>query len=1098
MHTLPHSVLAVVALGAFALGTCPEASGVVGSGDNIPHFQLNWSDEFNQGYPATGYPANNAPNPAVWNRDPFGVSTWYTGEINAVDGSGNDYERQVFMGRPENVRVANGALVIELRADRAQGIGWTDRTGKVNDLHTAAAITSRTDAGSAKPSFSRTSRVEFRAKVPHEAGVWPALWLMGTTGGWPGNGEFDVLEYWGRGTTETFGYISTSNIHWTNAAGAHAESMRYYPMRRPSDAFHVWAMERDAEKILMFYDDVLVAWHGITAAEQSELRDRDAYVIMNFCYTGIDPALSGVQLQVDYVREYLFVPGVRRHYPPSVGVGGNADTGAMIEAYANQPLPLVGSVSGDGMPGAGYTYEWEALSGPGTVAFSQPTSARTAAVFSAPGYYDVRLVAHDGQYGASAWRRVNVRAGSGNTAPVIAAAPRKVVAGHPVKVALQVADDGLPNNTLAANWWADVGNPTFSDKNSFEPTVTFPNVGTAIVKVRVSDGALSSTDARIDFEVVAPPAGGNQAPVVSAGDDQSVGAGANATLAGTVSDDGYPEFSTTQRWTQVSGPAQAVFSDPTVFAPTVNFPAGGTYVFRLTATDGAASASDTVSIVVGGPGNQQPTITTAKPAALSCALDASATLQLAATDADAGDTLAWSIGTPPLHGVATVGSAGLVRYTPAAGYVGADSFVARVSDGHGGVDTITINCAVVTTAPQVALVTATPMFVSAVGHSVALAATVEPGSGHSIDHVAFSLDGAPLGNGLFNAGTNTWNLSWIASALGPKAILVTAYGDDGQTATGTVSVVVGTGGTYGNNGVPWAAGTGTLRIEAENYDNGGEGVAFHDIDSRQGPSRARADGTANDIDIVEIDNGGDAPGLKLGYNIEGEWARYTVNVPATTRYHLRLRVSNGSGSAGALSLRWKGAVIAGPLSVAPTGGWNTFADIAVPGVTFAAGTDLLQLDCNVAGYDCNWIELTPAGLPPFASWIGGYFPGAGGDSTIVGAAADPDGDGLNNLLEYGMGRAPDTAEPPLVATHWTEAGTGNQYAALSFERAVGVAVVAEISDDLVNWSSAPADIVQQGAAVPDASGLLETVTFRSTAPLAVKPRQFLRVRVTLP
>jgi len=468
MKLLHSFAMAAAAVGLFGMSAETVAAGALGSGENIPHFELNWSDEFDQGYANTGYPENNAPNPAVWDKDTISVSSWYKGQINATDGNGNDYERQVFMGRPENLRVENGVVVLELRADQAQGVGWTDRYGNVNDLHTSAIMASRTDAGSAKPSFSRHSRVEFRAKIPHEAGVWPALWMCGTTGDWPGCGEFDVLEYWGRGATDEFGYTSTNNIHWEGVVNWHSENMQYYAMRRPSDAFHIWAMERDDEKILMFYDDQLVAWHDITAADQSELRDRDGYVIINFCYTGTDPAMDRVQMQVDYVREYFFKPGVRRHYPPVVGLGGNVDTGEMIEAYANQPLQLVGAVTGDGMPGAGFTYEWQGLSGNGAVVFSSPESARTTAVFPKPGYYDVRLVAHDGQYGNSSWRRVNVRSGSGNTAPMVATAPRTVVAGHPVKLSALVADDGLPNNTLTVTWSAGE-NVTISDVHSLEP-----------------------------------------------------------------------------------------------------------------------------------------------------------------------------------------------------------------------------------------------------------------------------------------------------------------------------------------------------------------------------------------------------------------------------------------------------------------------------------------------------------------------------------------------------------------------------------------------------------------------------------------------------
>jgi hypothetical protein len=137
------------------------------------------------------------------------------------------------------------------------------------------------------------------------------------------------------------------------------------------------------------------------------------------------------------------------------------------------------------------------------------------------------------------------------------------------------------------------------------------------------------------------------------------------------------------------------------------------------------------------------------------------------------------------------------------------------------------------------------------------------------------------------------------------------------------------------------------------------------------------------------------------------------------------------------------------------------------------------------------VQATPA---TFAGWIAGFYPG--GTAAQTGAMADPDGDGLSNLLEYGLARRPDLAEPPLAPTLVTV--SGSSYPALTFQRATGGSVIAEISDDLVTWSSAPAALVQVGAAVPDASGFYETVTFRSTALLAAKPRQFLRVRVTEP
>lgn len=88
----------------------------------------------------------------------------------------------------------------------------------------------------------------------------------------------------------------------------------------------------------------------------------------------------------------------------------------------------------------------------------------------------------------------------------------------------------------------------------------------------------------------------NQAPIVNAGVDGVVVVGVPSALSGTASDDGLPTGSTlTQVWTVVSGPGTVTFADPTALTTTATFSAPGTYVLRLTATDGTLSANDDVT-----------------------------------------------------------------------------------------------------------------------------------------------------------------------------------------------------------------------------------------------------------------------------------------------------------------------------------------------------------------------------------------------------------------------------------------------------------------------------------------------------------------------
>jgi PKD repeat protein len=96
----------------------------------------------------------------------------------------------------------------------------------------------------------------------------------------------------------------------------------------------------------------------------------------------------------------------------------------------------------------------------------------------------------------------------------------------------------------------------------------------------------------------------NQAPVVDAGPDQNgfIGSATAFTLEGLVNDDGYPNRGTslTSLWQQVSGPAQAVFADPSLSSTTVTFSQAGRYVLRLTAFEGdqAGDLSSSDEIVI--------------------------------------------------------------------------------------------------------------------------------------------------------------------------------------------------------------------------------------------------------------------------------------------------------------------------------------------------------------------------------------------------------------------------------------------------------------------------------------------------------------------
>jgi hypothetical protein len=114
----------------------------------------------------------------------------------------------------------------------------------------------------------------------------------------------------------------------------------------------------------------------------------------------------------------------------------------------------------------------------------------------------------------------------------------------------------------------------------------------------------------------------NTAPTVNAGDNRTAVVATPILINATVTDDNLPTpAALAYSWTRVSGPTGGVvtFGSGSSEDTTLSFTAAGTYVVRLTANDGQASASDEVTIVVSAPTNPNtpPNPTPTGPASIS-------------------------------------------------------------------------------------------------------------------------------------------------------------------------------------------------------------------------------------------------------------------------------------------------------------------------------------------------------------------------------------------------------------------------------------------------------------------------------------------------
>lgn len=115
-----------------------------------------------------------------------------------------------------------------------------------------------------------------------------------------------------------------------------------------------------------------------------------------------------------------------------------------------------------------------------------------------------------------------------------------------------------------------------------------------------NDWDSSENDGHI-YELALPAwSGGNAAPTVDAGPDASVFRADGAWLAGNASDDGLPNPPgwLTTTWSKVGGPGAVTFANPASPSTHADFTVAGTYVLRLSATDGAITSTDELTVQV--------------------------------------------------------------------------------------------------------------------------------------------------------------------------------------------------------------------------------------------------------------------------------------------------------------------------------------------------------------------------------------------------------------------------------------------------------------------------------------------------------------------
>jgi len=191
--------------------------------------------------------------------------------------------------------------------------------------------------------------------------------------------------------------------------------------------------------------------------------------------------------------------------------------------------------------------------------------------------------------------------------------------------------------------------------------------------------------------------------------------------------------------------------------------------------------------------------------------------------------------------------------------------------------------------------------------------------------------------------------------------------------------------------VPYGSWTVPGAVEAEHFDHGGEGRAYHDATNNF--TDASWFNPIRFLEHVDILGSGSASGgFFVGRAVAGEWLEYGVDVSASGTYTIDVRVAS-AGPGGAFRIEVDGVDMTGSIAVPDAGAWTT---VSILGVSLSAGPQTVRLVMEsdgpggeVGAFDRMTFTLatpaSPGGGPPGGGTSGGN--GSGGGCGATGLEA---------------------------------------------------------------------------------------------------------------
>lgn len=264
---------ALAAVLAAALVAPPAAAAAATPG--VPAgYTLVWSDEFD---------GAGAPDPRKWDFDTdMNKAGWHNKELQYYAGAGST-----------NAVVRGGRLVITARLESpATAADWGGQR------YTSARMLTRGKADWTYGFF------EVRARMPCGRGTWPAIWMLGSGGAWPDDGELDILEHMGRDPGRVTSAVHTAAGHGELNVGGGTR------LATACSQFHNYQLHWKADRVSFGVDGAVhLQYPNLGLGRRAWPFDRPQFLLLNIAIGGdlggpVDDQIFPVTMEVDYVRVY--------------------------------------------------------------------------------------------------------------------------------------------------------------------------------------------------------------------------------------------------------------------------------------------------------------------------------------------------------------------------------------------------------------------------------------------------------------------------------------------------------------------------------------------------------------------------------------------------------------------------------------------------------------------------------------------------------------------------------------------------------------------------------------------------------------------------